>query len=323
MFKIIFDETKEDTDHKVVFANTIESLVSEDEKVIYLDADLINASGSYEVWKKHPSQVINCGIAEANMMGIAAGLSAVGFIPYVHTFGPFATRRCFDQVYLSIAYAGNDVRIFGSDPGITAEFNGGTHMPFEDMALMRSIPNAYVMDAADGVQLEAIIRASKQLEGVVYFRAGRKRYKKIYAKDSKFTIGKANVIRPGTDLTIVACGLMLGEAMSAAQLLADQGISVEVIDMFTVKPLDSDLLIESAKKTGCVVSTENHSVIGGLGDAVASCLMENGIGVPFAKHGVQDRFGQVGPLDYLQKQYGLTATALADTCQSVVQRKHK
>ncbi|MGI6617950.1 MAG: transketolase family protein [Saccharofermentanales bacterium] len=321
MIKIIYDGTAETTSHKEVFANTIESLMNEDDRVIFLDADLMNSSGTYKLWKEKPERVINCGVAEANMMGIAAGLSAVGRTPYVHTFGPFASRRCFDQVFLSIGYAGNSVRIYGSDAGVTAEFNGGTHMPFEDMTLMRAIPGARVFDLADGVQFESVIRAVKDLPGVTYMRSTRKQYRKIYEKGSTFEIGKGCLLNEGTDISIIACGLMVSEAMLAADLLKDEGISAEVIDMFTVKPIDKDLIVKTAKRTGAVVTSENHNVIGGLGDAIAACLLEENVAVPFRKHGVQDLFGQVGPIDYLKEVYGLTAKALAETCKKVLKEK--
>lgn len=320
MYKVIYDGTPEEQDHKNVFGATIEKLAAADPRVIYLDADLMNSAGTYKFWKAHPDQAINCGISEANMMGVAAGLSAQGRIPYAHTFGPFASRRCFDQVFLSIGYAKNSVRIYGSDPGVTAAFNGGTHMPFEDMALMRAIPGAAVFDLADGVQFAWLLEAVKERQGVTYMRSTRKRYKKIYEPGSTFEIGKGNVLRDGKDLTIIACGLMVSEAMGAAELLAAEGISARVIDMFTVKPLDKELVWKAAAETGAIVTAENHNVIGGLGDAVAAALLEKQ-GVPFAKHGVQDEFGQVGPQDFLQEQYGLTAKALVETCKQVLKRK--
>lgn len=320
MFKVIYNGSNEKKAHKNVFAEAIERLAKEDPAVVYLDADLMNSSGTYKFWKQHPEQAINCGISEANMAGVAAGLAAVGRKPYIHTFGPFASRRCYDQIFLSMGYSRNSVRIFGSDPGVCAAFNGGTHMPFEDMALMRAIPNATVLDLADGVEFDWVLSAVKDREGVTYMRSTRKNYKAIYAEGSTFEIGKGNVIREGKDLTIIACGLMVGEAMAAADLLAKEGIEARVVDMFTVKPLDNDLVIRCAKETGAVVTAENHNVIGGLGDAVAACLLENQP-VPFAKHGVQDRFGQVGPVDFLQKEYGLTAEELVKTCKKVLAKK--
>ncbi len=320
MFKVIYDGSPETVQHKSVFADTVQALSAEDSDIIYLDADLMNSSGTYKFWKEHPERVVNCGISEANMVGVAAGLSAVGKKPYVHTFGPFASRRCYDQAFLSVAYAGNSVRIFGSDPGVQAAFNGGTHMPFEDMALMRAVPESAVFDLADGVQLAAVLRLIKDRKGLSYLRSTRKNYKKIYSEDSQFEIGKGNVLRDGKDLTIIACGMMVSEALAAAEILAKKGIDARIIDMFTVKPIDKDLVIAAAKETGAILTTENHNVIGGLGDAVASVLLEN-CPVPMIKHGVNDVFGEVGPVDYLAKRFGLTADDVVSQAEKLLARK--
>ncbi len=320
MFKVIYDGSPEDALHKSVFAETVQALSAEDADVIYLDCDLMNSSGTYKFWQDHPERVINCGISEANMMGVAAGLSAVGKKPYTHTFGPFASRRCYDQVFLSIGYAGNSVRIFGSDPGVQAAFNGGTHMPFEDMALMRAVPTSTVLDIADAVQLAAVLRLIKDREGLTYLRSTRKNYKKIYSEDSQFEIGKGNILRDGKDLTIIATGMMVSEAMAAAELLEAKGISARIVDMFTVKPIDEDLVLRCAEETGAILTTENHNIIGGLGDAVGAVLLANKP-VPMIKHGVNDSFGEVGPADYLAKQFGLTPEEIVKQAEALLKRK--
>jgi transketolase len=294
--------------YKNIFERVIEQLVKEDPDVVYLEADLMDSLvGAPGFWERNKRQAINCGMSEANMMGIAAGLSAGEKKPYVHTFGPFASRRCFDQVFLSIGYAGNSVRIFGSDPGVTAAFNGGTQMTFEDMALMRSIPRSTVIDISDASMLENLMRKTKDMRGLFYFRAVRKSYPRIYSRDHDFTIGKGEIVQDGSDLTIMACGLMVGEALKAAAMLKEQNISARIVDMFTVKPLDAALVAKCAKETGFILTTENHSVIGGLGDAVAAALLESGIPAQMHKHGVKDEFGSAGPQDYLMDRYGLTA----------------
>ena len=201
---VIYDGTMDKEVYKNIFGSTIESLANEDSDVIYLDADLMNSFGTYGFWKRNKRQAINCGVSEANMMGVAAGLSAGGKKPYVHTFGPFATRRSYDQSFLSIAYAGNSVRIFGSDPGVTAAFNGGTHMPFEDMALMRAIPESTVIDITDGAMLEWIMREIKDRKGLTYIRTTRKAYPAIYSSDHSFKIGKGEIVSEGKDVTIIA-----------------------------------------------------------------------------------------------------------------------
>lgn len=315
---IIYDGSPDKRLNKTVFGEAMEKIAQADKDVIYLDADLMNSSGTLGFWKRNPRQAINCGIAEANMMGVAAGLSAGGKKPYVHTFGPFASRRCYDQVFISIAYAGNSVRIFGSDPGVTAAFNGGTHMPFEDMALMRAIPNSIVLDISDSSMLASIMEQVRDMDGLIYTRFTRKSYSAIYSDDHLFTIGKGEVLRDGTDVTIIACGLMTSEALTAADILSKEGTSVRVVDMFTVKPIDRELVIESSRKTGSVVVAENHNAIGGLGDAVAEVLLEAGVSIKFKKHAVSERFGSVGPQDYLKEYYGLTASKLVESVKAVI-----
>jgi transketolase len=304
---IVYDGCKDREACKNVFGRVIEQLAKEDPDVVYLDTSLMDSFGTSGFWERNKRQVINCGMGEANMMGIAAGLSAGGKKPYVHTSGPSASRRCFDQAFLSIAYAGNSVRIFGSDPGVAAAFNGGTRMAFEDMAVMRTIPLSTVIDISDAAMLENLMRKSKNMQGLVYFRVARKSSPRIYSRDHDFTIGKGEIVQDGSDLTIIACGLMVGEALKASAMLKEQKISARIVDMFTVKPLDAKLVDKCAKETGFILTTENHSVIGGLGDAVAAALLESGIPAYMRKHGVRDEFGSVGPQDYLMDRYGLTA----------------
>lgn len=315
---IIYDGSMDKEVYKNVFGKTMEALCTEDPDVVYLDCDLMNSFGTYNLWKKNPRQAINCGISEANMMGIAGGLSAGGKKPYTHTFGPFASRRCYDQTFISVAYAGNSVRAFGSDPGVTAAFNGGTHMPFEDLALMRAIPHSTIIEVSDGAMLQWVMHAIKDRDGLTYVRTTRKNYPAMYSQDHAFTIGKGEVVRDGSDITFIACGLMVSEAMKAAEALAQKGIKARVVDMFTVKPIDAELVVKCARETGAVITTENHNVIGGLGDAVAAVLLESGVPVRFKKHGVQDEFGSVGPQDYLQQHYGLTAEKLVEEAEALL-----
>jgi len=314
---IIYNGSLDETIYKTVFGETMEEIAKADPDVVYLDADLMGSIGTHGFWKRNPQQAINVGIAEANMIGIAAGLSAAGKKPYCHTFGPFASRRVYDQAFLSVAYGGNSVRIFGSDPGVTAAFNGGTHMPFEDIALYRAVPNATVIEISDGAMLKAMMWQLKDHEGLAYTRLTRKAYPAVYSDDHKFTIGKGEVVREGKDATIIACGLMVGEALQAAETLAKDGIDVQVIDMFTIKPLDVDLVVKAAK-TGVVITAENHNIIGGLGEAVASALLEAGVAPKFKRIGVADKFGQVGPQDFLQKEYGLTAENITQTLKNML-----
>ena len=214
---------------KSVLGETIPQLAAEDPDVIYLDADLMNCIGTAKWAKANPSRAINCGIAEANMVGVACGLASAGFKPIVHTFGPFASRRCYDQVFLSGGYAKNDITVIGTDPGVTATLNGGTHMPFEDVALYRALPGSTVIDITDPTQLISVLRQCKDRPGVKYIRVGRKQLARVYEDGSELPIGKAVTLREGGDVVIFAAGIMIHEAMQAAQALEQEGISAAVV----------------------------------------------------------------------------------------------
>lgn len=318
MFKLVQDRSQKGCELRGVVVQTLQDVMEENEKVVALEADLGGASKFTDIQKSHPDRFVQCGIAEADMIGIAAGLSSEGFVPFVHTFAPFSTRRAFDQIYLSCAYAKNTINIYGSDPGFCVGTNGGTHTSFEDMALMRSIPDALVLDIADASQLEWCIRQLSTMSGVHYFRANRKPVRQVYESNSTFEFGKGNVLKQGKDVLILSCGQVVSDALDAAEHLEQEGISCEVIDMFTIKPLDVSLILEEIKDKRACVTFENHSIIGGLGSAVSEVLAENGISIPFKRHGVQDRFGQVGSPDFLQKEYGLTASDLEKSIHSLL-----
>lgn len=318
--KVVYNGEK-DRAFKEVLGETIPRLAKEDKDVIYLDADLMSCIGTAKWAVANPDRAINCGIAEANMIGIAAGMSAVGYKPIVHTFGPFASRRCFDQVFLSGGYAGNSVTVIGTDPGVCAAFNGGTHMPFEDMALYRAIPGAHVFDIADAAQLESVLEQCKDMEGVKYIRVGRKNNMKMYEDGSKMEIGKGIVAKEdGTDAVVFACGIMVAKAMKAAEILKAEGIQVTVVDMFTVKPLDEELVEKYARATGAVVTAENHNKIGGLHSAVTELLSAK-CPVPVEYVAVEDEFGEVGPQDYLEERFKLTAEHIVEKVKAAIARK--
>ncbi len=318
--KVIFDGNRDKKAIKDVFAGTLDRLMGSNENVVYLDADLMNSIGTLPLMKKYPGRAIDCGIQEANMVGVAAGMAAEGKIPFLHTFGPFASRRVFDQAFLSAGYSGNSVRIFGSDPGVTAAFNGGTHMPFEDVAMYRTLPEAYVLDVCDCVQFEQVLEQSVKLQGVIYMRSTRKNPVAIYSEDTKLTIGKAMVLREGKDVSIVASGIMVAKALQAADELAKEGISATVIDSFTIKPLDGETILAAAKATGAVVTAENASVYGGLGSAVCE-LLAGEYPVPVKIVGVENKFGQVGDEDFLCAQYELTAEKIIKQAKAAVAMK--
>lgn len=305
---------------KEVLGETIPALAEEDPDLIYLDADLMNCIGTAKWAGTHPDRAVNCGIAEANMVGVACGLASAGFKPIVHTFGPFASRRCYDQAFLSGGYAKNDITIIGTDPGVTATLNGGTHMPFEDVALYRVLPGATVIDITDPTMLISVLRQCKDRPGVKYIRVGRKQLARVYKDGSELPIGKAVTLREGTDVVIFAAGIMIHEAMQAARVLDGAGISAAVVDMFTIKPLDAEAVEAYARKTGAVVVAENHNRNGGLYSAVADVLAER-CPVPACCVAVEDEFGEVGPQDYLQQRFGLTADHIVSQVKAVLARK--
>ena len=305
---------------KSVLGETIPALAAEDPDVIYLDADLMNCIGTAKWAAANPDKGINCGIAEANMIGVACGLASVGFKPIVHTFGPFASRRCYDQAFLSGGYAKNDITIIGTDPGVTAALNGGTHMPFEDVALYRALPGATVIDVTDPTMLISVLRQCVNRPGVKYIRVGRKQYARVYEDGSELPIGKAVTLREGGDVVIFAAGIMVHEALQAAKTLEQQGIQASVLDMFSIKPLDEEAVVEYARKTGAVVVAENHSRNGGLYDAVTQVLAEQ-CPTPACCVAVEDEFGEVGPQSYLQKRFGLTAEHIVQQTLAVLGRK--
>ena len=302
---------------RATVVDALKAAMSVDEKIIALDADLGGASKWTELAQSTPERFFNVGIAEANMIGVAAGLSLTGYTPFIHTFGPFATRRVLDQIYLSGAYADNTINIYGSDPGFTAGHNGGTHTTWEDVALLRSIPEVIICDAADEVQMDWIIKEFARLKGVHYVRGNRKGVKNIYAPGSTFKLGKGNVLREGQDYLIVATGQLVSEALEVANALEAKGESVEVIDMFTIKPLDKELLLERFIGKKVVITIENHSITGGLGSAVAEVLADNGLAIPLKRVGVDERFGQVGTPAFLQEEFGLTTTKILEQLNSL------
>ncbi|MEY8446428.1 transketolase C-terminal domain-containing protein [Enterococcus ratti] len=297
----------EEKELRMCVVDALNKLMEENKKVIALDADLGAASQWTSLGKKHPEQFINVGIAEANMVGVAAGLSLTGYIPFIHTFSPFATRRVFDQLFISGGYSKNTINIYGSDPGFTVGTNGGTHTTWEDVALMKMIPHSVICDAADSVQMDWIIQAFSRLSGIHYVRGNRKSVPAVYQAGSKFQLGKGNVLREGSDLLLIATGQLVSETLSVAKQLAQKGVSCAVIDMFTIKPIDKALILEQAKNKKQIFTIENHSITGGLGSSVAEILAEAGMNVRLQRIGVEESFGQVGSPKFLQNHFGLTA----------------
>ena len=320
--KLIGEHKKDSRACRDGLALTLNEMMAEDKSICYVDCDLMGCINTKMLRKNYPDRAFEAGIAEANGAGVAAGLAATGKKVFYHSFGTFSSRRCYDQIYMSAAYAGLSVRVLGSDAGVTAAFNGGTHMPLEDAAMYLSIPETTVLDPADYDQLASITRQLVNVEGGSYPRCVRQGLIQVYGEGSEFEIGKGVVLHESDSdvATIITSGIMVDESLKAYEALQAEGINVRVIDMFTWKPLDEELVIKAAKETGAIVTAENHNVTCGLGSVVANCLAKN---CPTVQEfvGVQDLFGQVGPQDYLMDVYGLRATNIVEAVKKAVARK--
>ena len=291
------------------YGNALKELGERDD-ILVLDADLAKATKTIAFKKEYPDKFIDCGIAEGNMMGIAAGLATTGYTVFASSFAMFAAGRAFEQVRNSIAYPNLNVKIAATHAGISVGEDGASHQCCEDIALMRSIPNMVIINPADDVEARQAVLAAAEHEGPVYMRFGRLAVPRVNAEDYKFEIGKGVTLRDGNDVTIVASGLMVAEALEAADKLAEEGIDARVINIHTIKPIDKELLVKAAKETGAIVTAEEHSIIGGLGGAVCEALCEE-YPVPVIRLGVNDTFGKSGPALELLKIYGLDADNIA------------
>lgn len=292
---------------RAVYCDTLIELAAENPAIMVVEADLMRATGTMPFKAAYPQRAVDVGVAEANLVGVSAGLSVAGKIPFAATFGCFASRRVFDQFFISANYAGLNVKLVGTDPGISAAFNGGTHMPFEDIGMMKLIPNLTILEPSDPVSLRALVRECAAHSGCTYMRLHRKPITPLYSETETFQLGKGKVLRNGNDVTLIALGaILVPEAIAAANALADKGISAAVIDMHTVKPLDEELILAYAKRTKGIVTAENHQVSGGLGASVANFLSTT-YPTPMAMIGIHDEFGQVGTQQWLQQHYRLTA----------------
>lgn len=300
------------------YGNALVEMGAEYPELVVLDADLAAATKTGVFKKAYPDRHIDCGIAECNMVGIAAGLATVGKIPFVSSFAMFAAGRAFEQVRNSVGYPRLNVKIGATHAGITVGEDGASHQCNEDIALMRTIPGMVVMSPADDIEAKAAVKAAIEHEGPVYLRFGRAACPVINDKpDYRFEIGKGTVVREGSDITVVATGICVGNALEAADKLAEEGISAEVINICTIKPLDEELILASAKKTGKVVTAEEHSVIGGLGSAVCDALCKE-YPVPVCKIGMQDTFGESGPAAALVEKYGLDGAGIYKTIKEFI-----
>lgn len=300
------------------FGEAVTALAAENPDIVVLDADLAEATKTCIFEKKYPERFIDCGIAEGNMIGIAAGLAACGKIPFAASFAMFSAGRAYEQVRNSVGYPHLNVKIAGSHAGISTGEDGATHQCCEDIALMRTIPGMVVLNPADHYEMLAAVKAAAQHNGPVYLRLGRLAVESVHNNDDyHFELGKGITLRDGKDITIAATGLMVGEAVKAAKSLEAQGIDARVLDIHTIKPLDEDLLVKAAQETGHIVTVEEHNVIGGLGEAVCACLSQR-CPTPVTRIGVQDVYGHSGPALDLLQEFGLCAENIEATVKKIL-----
>lgn len=304
---------------RAVFSEKLLSLMEKNENIVVIDADLARANGTLGIRAVYPERAFDVGVAEANMASVAAGMAACGFIPFIGTFTPFASRRICDQITISICYAGRNVKIVGSDPGVTAEYNGGTHMSVEDIGVLRSIPNLVIFEPVDATQFAQALEAITDYEGPVYIRMFRKEAEDVFGPEYRFDLFKADTVKEGKDVSIFASGFMVQQSVKAVQALGALGIDAELINIHTIKPIDRQAVIASAKKTGAVVTCDNHNIIGGLGSAVAEVLAEE-CPTKMRRVGIQDRFGEVGKLNYLCEAMKLRPEDIVQAVQDLLGR---
>lgn len=302
------------------YGKTLVELGESDKKIIVLDADLAAATKTGMFKKAHPEKFVDCGIAEGNMMGVAAGLATAGYTVFASSFAMFAAGRAFEQVRNSIGYPHLNVKIGATHAGISVGEDGASHQCCEDIGLMRTIPGMVILNPADDIEARACVLAAAEHDGPVYMRFGRLAVPRVFDENYKFQIGKGAVLKDGTDVTIIATGLMVNEALMAAEKLADEGISARVVNMATIKPIDRDIIVDSAKKTGVIVTAEEHNIIGGLGSAVAEVVCET-VPVPVLRVGVNDVFGKSGPAVQLLHEFGLDADNIAAKAKEAIKLK--
>ena len=307
---------------RAAYGEALVALAEEYPELVVLDADLSGSTMTKGFAKAHPDRFYNMGIAEANMTGVAAGLAACGKKPFTNTFAMFAAGRAFEQVRNSIAYPRLNVKVVGSHGGLSVGEDGATHQCIEDYAIMRAIPNMMVLSPCDGPEMRLAVKALLDYDGPAYLRLGRLAVESV--TDSipgySFRLGKGAVLRDGADATVIATGMMVQMALQAARTLAEEGVSVRVVDMHTIKPLDYELVLKAALETRCIVTAEEHTVIGGLGSAVAEFLAEH-CPVPVLRHGVHDEFGRSGKAQAVLEAYGLTPAGIADQVRQALKRK--
>lgn len=305
---------------RAAYGETLVELANAGEPVVAVEADLSGSTTTKKLGDAYPDRLFNVGIAEQDMVGVAAGLALTGHVAFTGSFAVFGTGRVYDQIRNTVCYANLDVKIAPTHAGVSVGPDGGSHQMVEDIALMRVLPNMRVLVPADYAAAKAAIKLAAHTPGPVYVRMGRASVPCVYGEEAEFEIGRAHVLREGSDVTVVACGVEIDEALKAAEMLAEEGISAEVIDAFSIKPLDSDTILASVRKTGCVVSAEEHSVIGGLGGAVAELLSEE-LPAPLVRVGMKDSFGTSGEFEELMREFELDAAAIVSASRKAISRK--
>lgn len=321
MMKVMQNHPMDTVEMRAACCDALIAEAEQNDRIAVINCDLCGPMGLTPFAKRFPERSVNVGIAEANACSIAGGMSSAGMVPFVSTFAVFASRRIYDQIFMSCAYPGLNVKILGGDSGVSSAYNGGTHMAFEDVGILRVMPNVTILEPSDSVMMKDLIHQISNQHGVHYLRSTRKKTARLYEEGSTFEIGKGVVLREGTDVTLMAYGLTVYEALEASRLLEQEGVHARVVDLFTIKPIDTDCILESARKTGAIVTAENHQIVGGLGSAVSEVLTENDVFVPVGKVGVKDEFGEVGTQDYLMQRFHLTAADIAAEARAVLARK--
>ena len=303
------------------YGKALAALANTNENVVVLDADLSKSTKTADFKAVAPEKFFNMGIAEGNMMGVAAGLSTCGKVPFVSTFAMFAAGRAFEQIRNSICYPKLNVKVCATHAGLTVGEDGASHQAIEDISLMRSVPNMVVINPADDIETEAAIKAVAEMEGPCYVRLGRMAVSRVNDESNyNFVIGKGITLAEGNDVAIIATGIMVEAALEAKEELAKEGINARVINIHTIKPIDEELIIKAAKETGVIVTAEEHSIIGGLGSAVAEVVSEN-CPVPVLRVGVKDTFGESGKPNELLEKYGLTSNNIVNKVKEVIKKK--
>lgn len=303
-----------------IFGESLVEIGKTNEKVIVIDVDVAHPTRAHMFWERFPERFVELGVAESNAISFSAGISTMGLIPVVNMFACFASQRVCDQVSISVAYPKLNVKICGCYAGLTTPNTGATHQSINDIAIMRSLPNMIVIEPADEIELKQALKWAIGYEGPVYFRIVRCELPGILPENYKFQFGKGIILREGKDITLIGSGLMTSRCLKAAEKLKDRGISAKVISISMLKPIDEKLIIDSAKDTGCIITAENHSIIGGLGSAVSDVLSKY-YPVPLQKVGIEDRYGESGRMDELLDKFGLNSNRIVEEAQIVVNRK--